>query len=189
MASSRLDHKRGRFNADFETDKILGAMAGWQSVDGDWADYYRFDSAKSLMDDVYDEPTGNGLVYAPPVRLQCMHIEHVEGANEDSENGFYYNDDAALILAFDKMLQAGMDYADIMTGNYLKDRVVYDRKVFRVRQISVRGQMQRRDIVVAISTTQVKPDEMVWDAQFAEWAPDGAYTTNGPPLTIGGGTQ
>lgn len=186
---SRLDGKRGRFNPDYETDKILGAMDAWQAVDGDWADYYRFDEANSEMDDVYDEPTGNGLVYLSAQRIQSMHIEHVEGANEDSENGFYYNDDAALIVSFSKVLQAGMDYADIMTGNYMKDRVVYDRKVFRVRQISIRGQMQRRDIVVAISTTQVKPDELVWDSQFADWAPGGAFTTNGPPNTIGGGTQ
>lgn len=184
-----MDYKRGRFNPDYETDKILGALAGWQTVDGDWADYYRFDSVNSQMDDVYDEPTGRGLAYLQPVRMQALHVEHVEGANEDSENGFYYNDDAALIVAFDKVLQAGMEYADIMTGNYLKDRLVYDRKIFRVRQISIRGQMQRRDIIVAISTTQVKPDELVWDAQFAQWAPDGAYTTNGPAFTIGGGTQ
>jgi hypothetical protein len=75
-----------------------------------------------------------------------------------------------------------MDYEDIKTGNYLKDRVVYDRKVFRVVQISIRGQMQRRDIIVAISTTQVKPDELVMDAQFAAWSVDGAYS-------LVGGTQ
>lgn len=184
-----MDYKRGRFNPDYETDKILGALDGFQAVDGDWADYYRFDSTLSQMDDVYDEPTGTGLAYLAPVRIQAIHVEHVEGANEDSENGFYYNDDLAAIVAFDKVLQAGMDYADIMTGNYIKDRMVYDRKVFRVRQISIRGQMQKRDIIVAISATQVKPDELVWDAQFAQWAPGGAYTTNGPPLEIGGGTQ
>lgn len=136
----------------------------------------------SQIDDIYDEPVGQGLVYNPPVRIQAQHVEHVEGANENSENGFYYNDDAALIVSFDKVLQAGMDYEDIQTGNYLKDRVVYDRKVFRVVQISIRGQMQRRDIIVAIATTQVKPDELVMDTQFADWSVDGAYS-------LVGGTQ
>lgn len=179
---SRLDHKRGRYNPDFETDQIFNALAGWQEVDGDWADYYRFNAGLSQIDEVYDEPVGQGLVYYPPVRIQAQHIEHVEGSNENSEYGFYYNDDAALICAFDKVLQAGMDYADISTGNYLKDRVVYDRKVFRVIQISIRGQMQRRDIIVGIACTQVKPDELVMDAQFANWAPGG-------PFTLQGGTQ
>ncbi len=186
---SRLDYKRGKFNSDYETDKILGALSGWQVVDGDWCDYYRFDPYHSEIHDVYDEPAGNGLIYFPPFRIQTLHITHVEGANEDSEYGFYYNDDAELIVAFDKLLQAGMDYADIMTGNYLKDRIVYDRKVFRVQQMSIRGQIQRRDIIVSISTTQCKPDELVMDTQFAQWAPGGAYTTNGPVTQIGGGTQ
>jgi hypothetical protein len=176
---SKLDYKRGRFNADWETDKILGALEGFQVIDGDWADYYRFDPDRSEIHDVYDEPTGAGLIYQPPIRLQAIHITHVDGANEDSENGFYFNDDAFLTVAFDKVLQAGMDYSDIMTGNYLKDRVQYDRKIFRVTQISIRGQMQRRDIIVSIAVTQCKPDELVNDTQFAAWAPGGAYTTNG----------
>jgi hypothetical protein len=182
MSMSKLDYKRGRFNADYETDKILGALDGFQTVDGDWADYYRFDSEHSEISAVYDEPAGNGLLYYPPVRVQAIHITHVDGANENSENGFYFNDDAFLTVAFDKVLQSGMDYADIMTGNYLKDRVQYDRKIFRVTQISIRGQMQRRDIIVSIAVTQCKPDELVMDTQFADWAPGGAYT-------LWGGTQ
>lgn len=177
-----MDYKRGTFNADSETDKILQGLAGWQEVDGDWIDYYRFDPVNSQIDDVYDEPVGNGLSYYPPFRVEALHVEHVEGGNEDSEYGFYYNDDAAVLVAFDKMMQSGIDYADIMTGNYLKDRFVYDRKVFRVRQMSIRGQMQRRDIMVAISATQVKPDELVNDTQFSDWGPNGAYT-------LWGGTQ
>lgn len=178
---SKLDFKRGRWNADYETDQILSALDGFQAVDGDWADYYRFNPDLSDISDVYDEPAGNGLIYYPPVRIQAIHITHVDGANENSENGFYYNDDAFLTVAFDKVLQSGMDYADIMTGNYLKDVVQYDRKIFRVTQISVRGQMQRRDIIVSIAVTQVKPDE-VSSQMFYNWAVDGAYT-------LWGGTQ
>lgn len=162
----------------YETDKILGALDGFQAVDGDWVDYYRFNPNLSEINDVYDEPAGNGLVFYPAVRLQALHVTHIDGANEDSENGFYYNDDAFLTVAFDKVLQSGMDYADIMTGNYLKDYVQYDRKIFRVRQISVRGQMQRRDIIVSISVTQVKPDE-ISSTLFSPWAVGGSYTLSG----------
>src|SRR5262249_28796608 len=120
---SRMDYKRGRFNPDKETDSILQALRGWQVVDGDWADYFRFDPVRSEIDDVYDEPAGQGLAYKPPVRIEVLHAEHVEGANEDSGYGFYYNDDAAFIMAFDKALQAGLTYLDIQTGDYLKDRI------------------------------------------------------------------
>jgi hypothetical protein len=172
----KLDWKSGRFNNDYETDQIFEALDGWQAVDGDWLSYYRFDEAHSEIDDVYDEPTGNGLIWLPYIKLQVLHNTHVEGGNEDSDKGFYFNDDLEIKVAFNKYIQAGMTRADIQTGNYLKDRCVYDRKVFRIKQISILGQMQTRDIIVAISATQLKPDELVMDTQFAAWAPGGAYT-------------
>ena len=176
---SRLDYKRGRFNPDLETDRIFQAMAGWQEVDGDYIDWYHFDPVNSEIDEVYDEPAGAGLFYYPPVRVEALHVMHQEGGNENSENGFYYNDTATAIVAFDKFTKAGFDAADVNTGNYLKDRILYDRKIFNVSQISIRGQMQKRDVIVAVTFTQCKPDELVNDTQFANWAPDGLYTLQG----------
>lgn len=176
---SKLDYKRGRYNPDSETDQIFQAMRGWQSVDGDWVNYYRFDEAHSEIHPVYDEPTGAGLQYLAPVRIEALHVDHVEGANENGDRGFYFNDDVQVVVPFDLFIQAGMSMADINTGNYLKDRVVYDRKVFRISTISIRGQMQQRDIIAGISGTQLKPDELVWDQVFADWAPGGAYTLQG----------
>lgn len=157
-------------------------MRGWQSVDGDWINYYRFDEAHSQVDPIYDEPYGAGLRWLEPVRVEALHVTHVQGGNEDSDRGFYYNDDLDVRVPFDLFIQAGMSMADIDTGNYLKDRIVYDRKVFRIKTIAIRGQMQQRDIIVGITGTQLKPDELVWDQQFADWAPDG-------PFTLQGGTQ
>lgn len=154
-------------------------MAGWQSVDGDWVLYFRFDEAHSQIDPIYDEPYGNGLVFQAPLRVEAMHVEHVEGGNEDSDRGFYYNDDLDVIVSYDKFIQAGMSKADIDTGNYLKDVVVYDRKVFRIKTIAIRGQMQQRDVIAGITGTQLKPDELVWCPQFIDWAPGGQYTLQG----------
>lgn len=179
---SRVDYKRGRFNPDFETDQLFQGLRGWQSVDGDWVNYYRFDEAHSEIHPVYDEPVGQGLRWLPPVRVEALHVEHVEGGNEDSDRGFYFNDDLSVTVPYDLFIQAGMAKADIDTGNYLKDRVGYDRKIFRVKSIAIRGQMQQRDTIVGISGTQLKPDELTWDPQFINWAPGG-------PNTIQGGTQ
>ena len=101
--------------------------------------------------------------------MQCIHVIHVEGANENSDLGFYYNDDLDAKIAFDLFLQAGMKMADIETGNYMKDRVLYDRKLFRVTQFAIEGQVQQRDIVVGLAATQLKPDELVNDSMFAAW--------------------
>lgn len=167
---ARVDSKRGRFNNDQSSDKILQAMRGYAENNGDWITYFRYDDLSTVVDDVYDEAIGDGLIYRPPVRVQCLHVIHVEGANENSDRGFYYNDDLDAKIAFDLFIQAGMSMADIATGNYLKDRLLYDRKLFRVTQLAVEGQIQERDIIIGLSATQLKPDELVKDAAFAAWS-------------------
>jgi len=176
---ARIDRKRGRINVDQSTDKILQAMRGYAEVNGDWLTYMRYDDMATVTDDVYDEAIGNGLIYKPPVRIQCLHVTHVEGGNEDSDRGFYYNDDLDATIAFDLFLQAGMTMADIQTGNYLKDRVLYDRKLFAVKQLAVQGQVQQRDIVIGLSATQLKPDELVNDVLFADWSLGGPNDVQG----------
>lgn len=176
---ARVDRKRGVFNNDQATDKILAAMRGYAENNGDWITYYRFDPDNTVMDAVYDEAVGNGRVYRPPVRVQCLHVVHVEGANENSDRGFYYNDDLDAKVAFDLFIQAGMSLADIATGNYLKDIVLYDRKLFRVTQLAVEGQVQERDIIIGLSATQLKPDEVVVDTIWSDWSLGGPNDSEG----------
>ena len=187
---SRLDEKRGRFNDDYETNAIFEGSEGWQEENGDWCNYFRFDAAHSESDLVYDEPTGDGLKWLPPVRIEAMHVTDVRGSVEETDRGFYTNRSIVVKIMYPKFIEAGMSRADINTENYDKDRLVYDNRVFRVRQISIEGQIQERDTVVNITGAQMKPDELVMDAQFANWAPGGPYTdvggTQGPirfPLT------
>lgn len=176
---SRIDHKRGRLNADQATDKIFQAMRGYAENNGDWIWYYRFNEAATVMDPVYDEAIGDGMIYFEPVRVQCIHVNHVEGANEEGDTGFYYNDDLDASIAFDLFVQAGMTMADIQTGDYLKDRVGYDRKLFAVNQLAVQGQIQERDIIIGLSASQLKPDELVNDVQFAAWSQGGPNDVEG----------
>lgn len=176
---SRIDHKRGRFNSDQATDKMFQAMRGYAENNGDWITYYRLNAGVSVLDDVYGEATSGGIQYFPPVRVQCLHVTHVEGASEDDDKGFYYNDDLDASIPFDLFLQAGMTMADIETGNYIKDRVLYDRKLFAVKQLSIEGQIQQRDIIVGLTATQLKPDEIVNDAQFSAWSLGGPNDVEG----------
>lgn len=176
---TRIDHKRGRLNADQATDKMLSAMRGYAENNGDWIAYFRLNAEATVIDDVYDEAIGDGLVYFPPLRVQCLHVNHIDGANEDGDKGFYYNDDLDASIAFDLFIQAGMTKADIETGNYLKDRVLYDRKLFGVTSLSIEGQIQERDIVIGLSATQLKPDELIKDKQFAAWSLGGVNDVEG----------
>ena len=167
----RLDYKRGRFDSDYETNDIFGGLDGFTDVFGDQLDYYRFDRETSTMDDIYDEATGEaGRQFKPAIQIPAIHVTHVEGENKNGDMGFYYNDDLEATFSFRTIQGVGLTLADIKTGNYLKDRVVYDDKVFRVEQLSIEGQIQKRDIIVALRSTQMKPDELIDDPQFSRWS-------------------
>lgn len=164
---SRLDRKRGRFHNDFETDEINSALADWQSINGDTVDYYRFDREDSVEHDVYDEGTGQGKVYKPITEVPVLHVIHTEGPNEDTENGFYYNDDLHVTASYDLLERVGLQGMDVNHQTFLKDRLVYDGRVWRITSLAVLGQIQRRDVIVSIEATQVHRDELVNDAQFS----------------------
>lgn len=155
---------------DYETNEIEGAVRGRQDLAGDQILYYRFDSTASVEDTLYDEATGAGRVFAGPFPIPVMHVTHEEGPVEQRREGFYYNDQIHITAGYNMVRRLGLTNMDINTQTYLKDRIVYDGKVFRVLNIQILGQIQRRDIIVAIDATQMQPDEFTGDPQFVAYA-------------------
>ena len=167
---SRLDNKIGRWTADVETDQIYTAMRGWRQVSGDWIDYYRFNAPATVIDDIFDEAVGEGRVYYPRIRIPVLHATIVAGENQNTDMGFYFNDTLVVIVAFDQFTRTGMDYADVLQGNYLKDRIYYNQKVFRTLSMVPSGKIQQRPTMIRIVATQLKPDELIDDTQYAPWS-------------------
>jgi len=167
---SRLDGKIGRWNADVETDQIYTAMEGWRQVSGDWVDYYKFNAPSTIVDTIYDEAVGQGRLYFPRVRIPVLHATIVPGENQNTDKGFYYNDTLVITCAFNQFTKTGMDYADVLQGNYLKDRIYYNQKVFRTVLMAPSGKIQERPTMIRIEATQLKPDELIDDVQFMPWS-------------------
>jgi hypothetical protein len=172
---SKLDWKKGKFNSDFETAKTFSGLEGWRTVYGDILLYYRFDPVNSVTDPIYDEAgvTG-GRAYLAPIAVPVLHVTHIQGENEYGQYGLYYNDTLDATISFAAFTGAGLRMVDIEEGTYLNDRVVYNHKVFRVYQLQSRGKIQERSLIIALHGTQLKPDELVDDPQFAEWSEAGA---------------
>lgn len=167
----RLDWKKGRFDQRYEVAQIEGALRGYQgSQIEDSVDYWRFDRANSQMDDVYNEGYGTGLVFHPSVNVPALHVTHNEGGRTGQLEGFYFNDDLYVTTSYDMFTRTGLTNADVQHQKYLKDRIIYDGIVFRVNSIQILGQVDRRDVIVSIEGTQVKPDELSNDPQFAAYA-------------------
>lgn len=145
-------------------------MRGWQGNYGDWVDYYRLDPAGTSFDPVYEEVTATGRRYLPPVRLGCLHVTLVQGGDTQGDKGFYYADDLRALVPYDMYEGTGMELADLDTGTFEQDRVVYKQKVFGVTLISIAGQIQDRPTVVAIDASQLKPDQLIEDQLWAQYA-------------------
>jgi hypothetical protein len=191
---SRLDWKEGgRFDRQRETQAIEAALRGHQNAQvEDEIGYWRFWKERSETHNVYDEPTGAGLVFHPEVMVPVLHATHGEGPTQDTEGGFYYVDDLYVTCSFDQFSRTGLTEADIHHDNYLRDRISYDGRLFRVSQIHVTGQISQRDFVLSIEGSQLKPDEYMLDPQFAGSADidnpalvaqpqAGLFTGTGPP--------
>jgi hypothetical protein len=167
----RLDWKRyGRFNANFETSDIMATLRGRQAEVGERVQYYRFSHNNSAGDDLYDEGSGAGKTYHGPYRIPALHVINSQGPAQDTNQGQYTVNNLSITASFDALRKMGFSDMDIEHSRYLSDRVVYDNKVFRVTSIAVLGQIQNRDIIVGMECTQVNPDELVNDKQFAHWS-------------------
>lgn len=166
---SRLDWKRGRFSMDLETNEIEGAIRGRQNLAGDQILYFRYDSEDSHIDPVYDEGDSGGRVFIGPIPVPVMHATHEEGRAEQRPEGFYYNDNLHVVAGYIMLKRLGLTDMDIQHQTYLKDRIFYDGRVFRVLNLQVLGQVQRRDIIVTADATQMQPDEYTGDTAFKAW--------------------
>jgi hypothetical protein len=183
---SRIGWKGGRFNVDFETAEIYSGLRDWQRWTGDHVNYYRFYYDESTRDPVYGEASGPlGRIYFGPNIVPALHVIHVEGDNQDTVQGFNYNDSAHVTLSFDQVHRMGIGDLDIATEtqDYLRDRFEYRGKIYRVTNIQILGQIQRKPIVITIDGSQIRPNEMVNDLQFSQYAngwgtfPDGYDAT------------
>lgn len=169
---ARIDWKRGRWGAEVETQQIADALRGWQPAFGDQVSYYRFDYAHSVEHNVYDEAVGTGRAFSGPIDVPALHVIHDFGGDTLDESGFYTNDEIRVTCGFRQLARTGLTHADLRNGRYLRDRLAYDDKLFRILAMAVQGQIVRSDIVVTIRAVQLKGDEIADDALFAQYAVD-----------------
>lgn len=172
---SRIGWKGGRFNVDYETQEIYKGLRDWQRWTGDQAEYFRFAYDQSNKDPVYGEATApSGRVFFGPLLIPALHVVHTESAVEEKPEGFTFHDRVHVTCSFDMLKRTGLELLDIQTQNYLKDRIIYDNKVFRVYNVQILGQIQQKDIIVTFDGTQLKPEDMINDLQFAQYVDNAA---------------
>ncbi|MFE9834031.1 hypothetical protein ACFYP4_02610 [Streptomyces sp. NPDC005551] len=166
----RADWKRGRWSPEVETQAIADGLRGYQPQFGDEIAYFRYDFAHSVKHNVYDEAAGPGRAFKGPVAVPALSVVHSFGGDTLEETGFYTNDEIEVVCGFRQLGRTGLSHADLRNERYLRDRLAYDGKLFRVLAMSIRGQIVRSDVVATIRATQLKPDEISNDVLFAQYA-------------------
>lgn len=178
---SRVDWKRGRFTTATETADIRKGLRGTQAQIGDVVLWWRFNNTDTVVHDVYDEGIEGGLAYDGPIEIPVLHATFVEGAEEQLDRGLYATDTLQITASLHQLRKRGMTDIELNHTRYLRDRVAYNGRLFRVGQVEVLGQIRRDDVIVAIHGPQVQADELSGDADFAayekaarRWIPTGA---------------
>ncbi|WP_063728983.1 hypothetical protein [Streptomyces sp. RTd22] len=168
---SRADWKRGRFSATEESERIDRGLRAWQRHAGDVIAYWRYSHTRSVSHDIYDEGDEGGLAYDGPWAVPVLHATHTEMGDQEGDRGFYTVDTLEVSAAFAQIQKIGITQADIHNDWYLRDRIAYDGRLFRITQMSILGQIRRQDVLVSITAVEVKPDELTADAVFAQYIP------------------
>ncbi|MGD6750343.1 hypothetical protein [Streptomyces sp. BH105] len=168
---SRADWKRGRFSVVEESERIDQGLRAWQRHAGDVIAWFRFSHSRSVANDIYDESDEGGLAFDGPWPVHVLHATHIEMGDEEGDRGFYTVDTLEVSAVFDQVQKVGLTQADIHNDRYLRDRIAYDGRLFRITQMSVLGQIRRQDVLVSITAVEVKADELTSDSIFAPYIP------------------
>lgn len=168
----------GRFDTDFESDRISeGITEDLTNPAGTLAQWWKFDSATSTKDPVYDvEPIGAGRVWKGPFELKIIRATITQGSNPLNERGFYNVDTLHLTTNIDDLYDISselfVDRSLISTNIDLanKYRLVWKGQVYRPVRTQPAGLVANRHTLVILDLIQVAPDELVNDTQFLSYA-------------------
>ncbi len=176
------------FPPRFDARRMDRDIAQHQQAFGTIVDWYFYDPDTSVYDDVYDEGQDTGGGYANgygtgyagggrrwrgPIRIPVLSANRREGFKVLSDDGQYSLDTIDLRLSYEQTRRVGLQ-PEISHNHeqHLRDRFVYDNRVFGVRDISVTGQFEPsgHDVVARVLGVQLRPDELVNDPDFVRWA-------------------
>lgn len=162
------------FGVKYEQNSIDFGIAERQYETGFTVPWWFFDQEHSRVDSVYDEGSfaTAGRRWKGPFPMPLYSITRTEGRDSNADGGFYTVDKIMVWMSYRQAVNAGFLPAPDQTNEHLKDRFVFDNKVWSPDSIVSRnllGGGGTRSMVV-IEATEVRADEMDNDDQFQKYA-------------------
>lgn len=161
----------GRFDFNYERKSILsGITEDLRRPVGQVAQWWRWDSIDTGVDDIYD--TGSisvGRRWYPGIQVPCVNAVIYQGVTLQDERGFYNTDVLRVTLNMEDVERL---FPTMPTDpdSFLKDRIVYRNQVFRPIHFYPRGLIKGKYTLFTLDANQVNSEEMVNDEQFAQYS-------------------
>jgi len=158
----------GRFALDDELRSVYqGIKADAQAPEGQFVDWFPFDTSSSTKDNLYDvsPSTTGGRRWKTPYRIPVVRASITQGDFYGDQRGFYVSDNMTLTINADEIYRTMPDLF-VSVDDHFKDRFIYRSEVFTVGRVWPKGHLQGLFTTVTVEAVQVKPDELINDPQF-----------------------
>lgn len=173
----RGGRSRGRFFPPvFDLNRIDRDLQQFGETFGTVILWYFFDPDRSFSNDIYPEgdiELGGRRWVTPPLRVPTLSANRLEGSRDVSDGaGLYTVDHIRVELSSETATRAGL-LPDVSqnTTLHLNDRFIYENKVFSPTSFHDTGQFEPTNarVVLSIDATQLRPDEIGNDVDFADY--------------------
>lgn len=146
--------------------RINEIMQNYQRVWGEKVLWFEYDALSSSKNNVYDE--GPSRAWYPPVVLPVMFLDFRQDDPIDTDEGFYVLSTASVCF---QVTEANDRFRNspLYTANHFRDRFQYDNNIYRVTKYEKQGFVHGTYLTVSALGEQVKGEEMVNDAQSADF--------------------
>jgi hypothetical protein len=173
------------FDPRFNQDNIDDGIEQQQQETGVIIGWYFYDEVHSIVSETFDEggdTAAGGLRWNGPFPLPVLQASRIEGEPYETDLGFYTMDSVTMIMGYRQATNSGLSPAPDVTNEHLRDRFVWEDRVWQPDNIQARnllgGGGTRATII--IRATQVKPDEMNNDPDFQQWAEESLLVQSNP---------
>jgi hypothetical protein len=156
------------FTNDFELKRMNRDIRQEQEGHGTTVDWWFYLGA--ISDETYDE---GGRRWRGPVPMPVVSVVVDQGPNVPSDSGRFVTDAVTLRMGYRQITGRGIgpDISSDFEAHY-GDRFVFRDHVYSVESIHIDGHFDplARDVMVQVEGGQLRPDELVNDVDFTEYA-------------------
>jgi hypothetical protein len=156
-----------RFSVQSEMNRIeTGLLSDAQREWGESLKWYVFDPQTSDANAIYD--VGEERRWRPALIVPCLWVIRMTGDDSYRPEGLSTSDTLQFATTYGVLQdKLGWVTPEFDVRDYLKDRLVYEEKIFTIVSFDVTGRLLNRESIIAGRADQVREDQAIFDPEFA----------------------